>query len=103
MDLVENSGDQPVLEADQGTDGQKGFNAGRAGDCRNHAVFQLIDKQGKFYTDQDNCCEKQVLNKFAKQLDVGLFQFIDKGFGSAHRITSGNYGADYNRSGGGIL
>jgi hypothetical protein len=40
------------------------------------------------------------LNKFAIQLDVGLLQFIDKGFGSAHLITSENHGGDYNRSGG---
>ena len=98
MDRVNNSGDQPVFETDQGTDGQESFDTWRAGDRRHLAAFQLADKDGKLNTDQHHGREKQVLDNFTIQLDVGRFQLFDKGAGFLLVIGAGNHGDDFSRT-----
>ncbi len=70
MYAVEDTGGKPVLQADQGTDGQEGFDTRRTLDRRHDTILQLMNKNGELNTDKQDHPQEKVLHNLAERLDV---------------------------------
>jgi len=90
MNAVEDARYQPVLEADQRADRQKGFYSGRAGYCRKNTALQLNYKNTELHTDENRGGRKKILNDFTIRLNAFQREVVPVFFQSFHRFPARN-------------